>query len=168
MLGGAGAVASARCSLLRTDCVACERECDEGGSGAVSVRLVCDSCAAQYHPRCLRPPLRAGKLPKGFWLCPRCERGDSARALAWSLDGCALCAHAPRGAAARAAATFARGAWRIVADDELAAADGEALGAAEATHAGLIARTNCAVDRFNAALRATSVSDDNRPLDALF
>jgi hypothetical protein len=37
--------------------------------------LLCDSCAAEYHMRCLDPPLAT--VPAGAWFCPSCSIGCS-------------------------------------------------------------------------------------------
>ncbi|KAK4417752.1 Methyl-CpG-binding domain-containing protein 9 [Sesamum alatum] len=36
--------------------------------------LLCDTCDAEYHTYCLRPPL--AKVPKGNWFCPFCGSKD--------------------------------------------------------------------------------------------
>ncbi|XP_053416393.1 PHD finger protein 21A isoform X7 [Nycticebus coucang] len=33
--------------------------------------LMCDTCSRVYHLDCLDPPLKA--IPKGMWICPRCQ-----------------------------------------------------------------------------------------------
>nr|2PUY_A Chain A, PHD finger protein 21A [Homo sapiens]2PUY_B Chain B, PHD finger protein 21A [Homo sapiens] len=33
--------------------------------------LMCDTCSRVYHLDCLDPPLKT--IPKGMWICPRCQ-----------------------------------------------------------------------------------------------
>lgn len=33
--------------------------------------LMCDTCSRVYHLDCLEPPLKT--IPKGMWICPRCQ-----------------------------------------------------------------------------------------------
>jgi len=49
------------------------------------VVLLCDSCDAEYHTKCLDPPLLAE--PEGEWFCPKCVR-ESGNAV---LDGIHKC-----------------------------------------------------------------------------
>ena len=49
----------------------------EGGGSAT---VVCDSCDATYHLRCLRPPLL--QVPRAEWFCPECVCPDGGQAAA--------------------------------------------------------------------------------------
>ncbi len=62
--------------VVETACVVCGRndasdeESEADSELGPNPILLCDSCNAEYHLRCLTPPLSA--VPKGKWFCPKC------------------------------------------------------------------------------------------------
>lgn len=42
--------------------------------------LMCDTCSRVYHLDCLDPPLKT--IPKGMWICPKCQDQVIAAAVA--------------------------------------------------------------------------------------
>ena len=93
MLGGGVALEDARWQRLEGAlcCPACKCEDDAGAPERLRVRVVCDGCRLEWHPRCHVPAL--AKLPGGSakWLCVQCKVLGVPQVSAWSVRTCALC-----------------------------------------------------------------------------
>lgn len=72
-------------------CPACGLERDEDAPPGMDVRVVCDGCRQEWHPRCHAPPLEVIPGPSARWLCAECIVGGVPTLRSWSLPSCALC-----------------------------------------------------------------------------
>ena len=72
-------------------CPACGLERDEDAPSGMNVRVVCDGCRQEWHPRCHAPPLEVIPGPSARWLCADCIVGGVPTLRSWSLPSCALC-----------------------------------------------------------------------------
>ena len=93
VLHGKDALGQARLRrfTIAQNCPGCGLAQDESASPGLDVRVVCDGCKQEWHPRCHAPPLTA--LPGGStkWLCAECIVSGVPKVASWSLPSCALC-----------------------------------------------------------------------------
>jgi len=74
--GGRAAATAAAAAAVPSSGSGEEEEGAEGEADEAVPIIECSACLAGYHLDCLDPPLEA--VPEAEWLCPPCERGETA------------------------------------------------------------------------------------------
>ena len=117
---------------IAANCPGCGQVRDESAPPGFDVRVVCDGCKQEWHPRCHAPPLTS--LPGGSakWLCADCIVGGVPKVASWSLPSCALCEQ--RSASGAPGLRVVRTGYKVF------------------DHPAAVKRLNSNVDAFNAAL----------------
>ena len=120
---------------IAQNCPGCALERDESAPPGFDVRVVCDGCKQEWHPRCHPPPLTS--LPGGSarWHCAECIVGGVPKVASWSLPSCVLCEQ--RSASGAPALRVVRTAYKVF------------------DHPAAVSRLNSNVGAFNEALASS-------------
>ena len=107
LLDGPSALAAARKRRFSkgTECPSCLTAIDRRAPLGLEVRVVCDGCGLEWHPRCHFPQLDT--IPGGSqrWLCVNCIVVGTPSVASWSMLSCHLCIN---GKGARRSTTLRR------------------------------------------------------------
>ena len=103
-LSGSRALDEARRHRFHPElCAGCALEHDELAVCHQDIRVTCDACKQEWHPRCHEPQLTTIPGLSTRWKCSDCQLMGEPQTVAWSHGGCHLC-DAPKTSAVRSVA----------------------------------------------------------------